>query len=101
MSDVDFTESDLKKDLLPLLRKDAQELESITRWAERLVEETRNALESLLPFTASEKEFLDKLLDYGEIEPVLLTRDEGLADRIRHHPGLEWKALNIRKFRGR
>lgn len=101
VSDVDFTESDLKKQLLPLLRKDAQELESITRWAERLVEETRSALESLLPFTASEKEFLDRLLDYGEIEPVLLTRDEGLAARIRHHPGLEWKALNVREFKRR
>lgn len=99
VSDVDFTESDLKKDLLPLLRKDAQELESITRWAERLVEETRNALESLLPFTGSEKEFLDRLLDYGEIKPVLLTGDEGLAARIRHHPGLEWKALNVREFK--
>ena len=70
-------------------------------WEQRLVEETRNALTSLLPFTASEKEFLDRLLDYGEIEPVLLTKDEGLAEWIRHHPGLEWKAFNVREFKGR
>ncbi len=101
VSDVDFTESDLKKDLLPLLRKDAGELESISHWAERLVEETRNALESLLPFTESEKEFLDRLLEYGEIEPALITEDQGLAARIRRHPGLGWKALNVREFRGR
>jgi|GEM_PF-1325268 len=100
LSGVDFTESELKRELMPLLRKNAQELESTTRWAERLVEETRNAL-ALLPFTASEKEFLDTLLDYGQIEPVLLTGDEGLAARIRHHPGLEWKALNVREFKGR
>jgi hypothetical protein len=56
-------------------------------------------MKSLLPFTtASEKEFLDRLLDYGEIVPVLLTEDEGLAERIRHPPGLEWKALNVREF---
>lgn len=66
-----------------------------------LVKETRNALESLLPFIASEKEFLDRLLDHGEIKPILLTEDEGLAARIRHHPGLEWKALNVRDFKGR
>ncbi len=73
----------------------------MTRWAECLVEERRDALHSMLPFTASEKEFLDKLLDYGEIVPSLLSDDEGLAARIRHHPGLEWKALNVREFRGR
>ena len=65
------------------------------------MEETRNALDSLLPFTESEKEFLDRLLDYGEIVPSLLTDDEGLAARIRHHPGLEWKALNVRESKGR
>ncbi len=63
--------------------------------------ETRNALESLLPYTASEKEFLDSLLDYGEIVPSLLTEDEGLAARISQHPGLEWKALNVREFKRR
>ena len=101
VSDVDFTESDLKKELLPLLRKDTQEFESITRRAERLVGETRNALESLLPFTESEKEFLDRLLDYGQIVPSLLTEDEGLAVRIGQHPGLEWKALNVREYKRR
>ncbi|WP_272913402.1 nucleotidyl transferase AbiEii/AbiGii toxin family protein [Desulfomonile tiedjei] len=101
LSDVDFTESELKRVLMPLLRKDAEGLEPITRWAERLVEETKNALESLLPFTEPEKEFLDRLLDYGEIKPALLTEDEGLVERIRQHPGLEWKALNVREFKRR
>lgn len=101
VSDVDFTESDLKKELMPLLRKDAEGLESTTRWAERLVRETRNALEQLLPFTDSEKEFFDRLLDYGEIMPALLTGDEALAERISRHPGLEWKALNVREFKPR
>lgn len=101
LSDVAFTEREIKRELMPLLRKDAEELESVTRWAERLVEETRNALELLLPFTRSEKEFLDRLLDYGEIKPALLTDDEEIAARIEHHPGLEWKALNVREFKGK
>lgn len=46
------------------------------------MEETGNALESLLPFTESEKEYLDRLLNYGEIKPALLTSDEGLAERF-------------------
>jgi hypothetical protein len=60
-----------------------------------------NALDSLPPFTESAKEFLDRLLDSGEIIESMLINDEGLAARIRHHPGLEWKALNVREFKGR
>ena len=58
-------------------------------------------LEALLPFTATEMEFLDRLLARGEINPELLTADEDLQDRIRRHPLLEWKALVDRsEFRG-
>ena len=80
VSDVDFTESELKKELMPLLRKDAKELESATRWAERLVEETRSALEYLLPFTESGQEFLDRLLDYGEISQICLPKMRDLRN---------------------
>lgn len=100
-SDVHFAKTDLNKELIPLLRKGAEGMESHTRWAERLVEETRTALELLLPFTEAEKEFLDQLLDYGEIAPTCLTMDREVAERIRQHPGLEWKALNVRKFKSR
>ena len=55
-------------------------------WAARLVEETREALGTLLPFTEPESDFLDRLLDRGEIAPELITDDEELADRIRRHP---------------
>jgi len=33
-----------------------------------------------------------------EINPELLSADEDLQDRIRRHPLLEWKALNVREF---
>jgi hypothetical protein len=46
-------------------------------------------------------EFLEKLLDRGEIDPALLTSDSELAERIMVHPGLLWKATNVRGFRGR
>lgn len=65
------------------------------------MEETGNALESLLPFTEAEKEFFDRLLDYGEIKPTLLMEDEGLVERINRHPDLQWKTLNVRKFKGK
>jgi hypothetical protein len=51
----------------------------------------------VLPLRAPEKEFLDRLLDYGEIKAALLTSDESLADRIASHPGVQWKAINVQE----
>lgn len=58
------------------------------------------ALGGLLSLTESEMEFLNRLIDKGEIEPSLLTDDPGMVDRILQHPCLQWKALNVRNFRG-
>ena len=52
-------------------------------------------------FEEHEREFLTRLLDYAEIKPALLTKDERLAAKIETHPGLLWKTLNVRKSRQR
>jgi hypothetical protein len=44
-------------------------------------------------------EFLNRILDKGEIVPELMTADEGLQDRIRHHLLLEGKAVNVREYK--
>lgn len=46
---------------------------------------------------AQEVEFLDRLNERGEIVPELLADDQDLQATIRSHPGLLWKALNVRK----
>jgi hypothetical protein len=43
---------------------------------------------------------LDLLLDDGEITPSLLTSNEELAERIKQHPLIEWKAINVRQYKG-
>ena len=43
---------------------------------------------------------VDALLGRGEIRAELLTTDPALQDKIRSHPTLNWKALNVRKHRG-
>jgi hypothetical protein len=55
----------------------------------------------VLPFTDSETEFLDLLLDKGKIVPSLLTSDKDLMARISRQPLLEWKALNVREYKGK
>ena len=69
-------------------------------YKERLLEECREGLSVILPFRSQEKAFLDAVMDKGEIRPSLLTEDTDLARRIREHPGLEWKALNVRRHKG-
>lgn len=54
----------------------------------------------VLPLRAEELEFLDRLNDQGDIAPQILTADKDLQSTIRAHPGLKWKALNVRKHRG-
>jgi len=64
------------------------------------VKECREGLSAVLPFTDSERAFLDLLLDRGVIAPTLLTTDPSLQQRIQSQPLLQWKALNVRRHKG-
>jgi hypothetical protein len=98
-NDVDFDIADLEQRLIPTLRAAGRESIQQDHFGKGLVEDCRNFLAGLLPFTEAEMEFLNRVLDKGEIAPELLTADENLQDRIRRNPLLEWKALNVREFR--
>ena len=56
----------------------------------QLIEECQDFFKIILPFTERELEFLDRLLDHGEIEPSLLTSDEELAERIKSKSTHPW-----------
>lgn len=93
LEDVSFEVDELSQQLFPLLRtRSTEENESPTSYGKRLVDECIDRLSVVLPYTDAEKEFLNLLLDTGEINPTLLTSDKDLHDRIRQHPLLEWKA---------
>ena len=51
----------------------------------------------VLPHTPSEQAFLDMLLDWGRVEPQLVTADEHLQGRIATEPWLQWKSHNTRR----
>ncbi len=99
---VGFEGHEVQQRLIPLVREEATRgLEPFGDWASLLVRECQRGLGAVLPFEENEREFLDSLLDQGEVKPSLLTADPELAERIRRHPGLEWKALNVRRFKKR
>jgi predicted nucleotidyltransferase component of viral defense system len=102
MDDVAFDANELENQLIPLLRRESlTNAEQSDLLGNRLVEECRQALEVVLPLSKAELEFLDRILDHGEIDPSSLTTDEELAERIRYHPGLKWKAIHVRRYRGK
>lgn len=96
VEDISFEARDLRQRLVPVLRRGSLP-DDMDAWARRLVEECRASLSAVLPLAPSEREFLDRLLDSGEIVPELLTSDPELARRIASQPGLLWKAHNVRR----
>lgn len=102
VNDVNFDPNELKNQLLPTFRNDyARGIGQPDTWARRLIDECRSALGAVLPLSDAEREFLNRLLDHGEIVPSFLTTDAAWAAKIQQHPLLEWKSLNVRQHQGR
>ena len=100
-ADVNRDSADLARQLIPTLRSNTtKEQEPIDQYGARLVEECRQALSVVLPFSENEKAFLDLLLEHGEIDSTILTADSDLQKRIQRQPLLKWKAVNVRKYKG-
>ena len=97
VDDVRFDAKELQNRLLPVIAANrAEELTDVTGWARQLVAECRDALSMLLPLTDSEREFLDRILDHGEIRGDILGLDQRLKEIVQQHPALLWKAHNVR-----
>lgn len=98
--DIRYDQRELQQQLIPVLRGDAVPVSGeINDWMERLVSECRDRLSLVLPFERHERDFLDQVLDRGKIVPELLTGDDELAARIRHHPQLLWKVKHVREHK--
>jgi hypothetical protein len=100
VEDITADPRDIEQRLVPMLRADlAPGRTDIGLWTKKLVEECRGFMAGLLPFKPHEIEFLAFLNDQGEIIPELLTKDQGMQETIRKHPGLLWKAQNVRQYK--
>jgi len=101
IADVRAAPEEVDRLLLPMLRRPGvPPRERVSDWTERLVAESRDLLEIVLPLAQHEREFLELLNGRGEIAGELLTDDSRLQYVLRNHPGLRWKALNVRRHFG-
>ena len=99
--DIAFNPQELRQMLLPVLNeKNLREEKNMESYAKRLVAECKEKIATLFPYSDKEREFLNQLLDQGNIDPALLTDDPLLHQRIKNHPMLLWKAINVRRHFG-
>lgn len=100
LDDVAYDGTELVRQLGPTLRSPQLRRQEALTFGNALVDERRQALSIVLPFTNSERSFLDLLLEQGEINASILTSDPALQERIRVQPLLVWKAFHVRHHRG-
>jgi hypothetical protein len=72
----------------------------LDRLATRLTQVRQTVASTLLAWRKNEREFLDRLMEKGEVAPDLLTKDPALRERVAVQPMLRWKALHVRRYRG-
>lgn len=100
-ADVRGEPEEAARELVPMLRREvAPTRGGVATWFEKLLAECRERLGVVLPLRDHEQAFLERLNGSGEIAPELLTSDGIMQRIIRDHPGLQWKALNVRRRRG-
>jgi predicted nucleotidyltransferase component of viral defense system len=101
VDEVAYDVRELEAQLIPVVRSAFLREQRPHDWAESMIAECRQRLKAVLPLAANELDFLDELLDHGRIRPELLTAEAKMVERIRTHPMLLWKALNVRQHKGK
>ena len=101
VTDVTTTPAEVDAQLVPVLREGTRpKREQIVAWTESLIADARRLMATVLPLSADEMAFLERLNGEGEIVPELLTEDPAQQALLLTHPGLRWKAQNVRQHLG-
>lgn len=94
--------SAVERELAPVLRqgtdKAAADHDQLMAWIQRTLGPVGK---DLLAWSEGERRFLDRLLDYGEIDAESLHPDPEVQELVRKQPMLRWKAQNVREHRRR
>lgn len=100
IEDLDFEVKELQNMLIPLLRENVfQKSKDTKQLAQKILDESKEMLEQLLPFKKAELEFLKILMEEGRVEASLISQDPSLIRKIEVQPGIQWKIKNIEKMK--
>jgi hypothetical protein len=98
IDELDCTAKDIKERLLPLLNHtELPPEDSVDAYAATLVKTVKEKLSVLFPLSENESEFVRRVREDGVIEPTLITADTALAEIVRQHPSLLWRASKAKK----
>lgn len=93
-----FDFKELQNRLLPLLSKQVLgNVEDKPQWAKNMLLSVQNSLSKLFPLRENETEFLEALLNFGEIKSELLTNDTAFQEKVKLHPAIRWTAYNAQQ----
>ena len=102
VEDIQADVTEVDRQLRPMLRVGAVPArKELGPWVEKLVADAQSLVSRLLPLSANEYEFIERLNETGEIPPDLLTSDTEMQQLIARHPALLWKAKNVREYQAR
>ena len=71
----------------------------VDAWIEETVARCREELAFLFDLTANEREFLDGVLDRGDVDAALLDLETEICARIEAMPMLAWKSQHVQTHR--
>jgi len=91
---------DVQQQLAPVLQDREGESLDPDALRTRLASSLLGIRARLLAWSTAERSFLDLLHDQGRIDATLLHSDPEMQRRIASQPMLQWKAQNVRQFRG-
>jgi hypothetical protein len=92
---------DVRTRLVPVLRSAQEPLAGDARkLAAHLEARLEGVTTRLVAWSPAEREFMDALMDHGELKPALLTDRPELRRRIAAQPMLRWKQMNVRQHLG-
>lgn len=90
--EIHFEESELKDQLIPVLRKRTFRNDDWLSWTNELLDHCKTALKPLFHLRERERAFLQSLFEHGRVDATLATDDRNLIEKINTHPLLQWKA---------
>lgn len=100
IENLDFDIAELSRQLMPTLNIEIlKKNTSPAQFGKKLLNNCKKAISAVLPLKDTEIQFLNHLLDNGEIVPSILTSDKTLRRKIKKQPLLEWKALNVKQYK--
>ena len=99
LEELKFDTQQLRQELMETLAHGSVN-ETPQVYLEKLLTGCRDKLNTVLPFSDAESEFLIAVNRRGEIKMELLDNSVPWCDAVNKHPMLQWKVFNVRKHYG-